>query len=190
MLDSYGKYKNIRDSAWRVLIDCKIKELPVSLTRIAEVYNINIIKNSEAHVLHEGEFGICFFADNRWNIVYDDTIESIGNRRFTIAHEIGHIILGHTVTSGIFQRQIDKVRPEEESEADKFAARILSPACVLWKLNVHSAEEIQKLCNISYTAATFRSKRMEVLYKRNKFLTSPLERKVFNQFRGYIDTLL
>lgn len=68
-----------------------------------------------------------------------------------------------------------------------FASRLLAPACVLWGLNFHTAEEIAKVCNISITAAQIRAERMDMLYKRNKFLISPLERKVYEQLKGFID---
>ena len=68
-----------------------------------------------------------------------------------------------------------------------FAVRLLSPACVLWGLNLHTPEEIQKICNISWSAAVNRAKRMNVLYKRDLFLISPLERQVFEQFHNFIE---
>ena len=73
-----------------------------------------------------------------------------------------------------------------EMEANIFASRLLAPACVLWGCGVKTAEEIQQLCNISRQAAEYRMERMRILYARNKFLTSPLERRVYSQFEDYI----
>lgn len=78
-----------------------------------------------------------------------------------------------------------KDAPEEQA-ANQFAARLLAPACVLWALGVHTAEDIMELCHISRQAAQFRAKRMEELYRRDKFLTSPLERKVYQRFQPFI----
>lgn len=39
---------------------------------------------------------------------------------------------------------------------------------------------------LTYQAATYRTQRMELLYKRNKFLTSQLERKVYSNFEDFI----
>lgn len=39
---------------------------------------------------------------------------------------------------------------------------------------------------LTYQAATYRAQRMELLYKRNKFLTSQLERKVYSNFEDFI----
>ena len=79
-----------------------------------------------------------------------------------------------------------KEKPEEETKADMFAARLLALACVLWGLRLHSENDISQICNISYQAATYRAQRMELLYKRNKFLTSQLERKVYSNFEDFI----
>lgn len=42
------------------------------------------------------------------------------------------------------------------------------------------------LCDISRAAADFRWSRMQELYRRQRFLTSPLERLVYAQFEDYI----
>lgn len=68
-----------------------------------------------------------------------------------------------------------------------FASRLLAPACVLWALDARTPEEIASLCKISHQAAAFRAERMELLYRRGKFLASPLERKVYEQFSKFID---
>lgn len=66
------------------------------------------------------------------------------------------------------------------------ASRLLAPACVLWGCGVRSAEDIERLCDISRAAAEFRWSRMQELYRRQRFLTSPLERLVYAQFEDYI----
>ena len=94
-------------------------------------------------------------------------------------HELGHYLLGH-LDNG-------EITSENEEAADRFAADVLMPACVLWRLNLHTAQEIADLCNVSMQAAKIRAKRMEVLYDRNMFLSHPLERQVFNQFKDFIN---
>ena len=181
----YRKYKEARDAAWRVLIDNNIRELPVSLSQIAKNNGITIVKDSEAKMLSPGVSGMSILEDGKWYIVYNDT-ESAGRRKFTIAHELGHIFLGHEL-KGVHRRTFAKVRPQEEKDADSFAVRLLAPACVLWGLGLHTAEEIQKACGLSRAAAEHRAKRMEVLYERNKFLTSRLERQVWENFSEWVE---
>lgn len=182
----YGAYKNSRNASWQCLIDNKISELPVSLTTIARNSSVKVIKNSDANELQPDESGISLLIGTEYFIVYDDT-QSKGRCRFTIAHELGHIFLGHLLIDSKGARIFDTSRPQIEQEADVFAARLLAPACVLWGLGLKTPEQISKVCEISYTAAKIRAERMELLYKRNKFLTSSLERKVFDNFKDFID---
>jgi len=188
MTDSYGKYKKARNAAWQVLIDFDINCLPVKISYIAKATDIKILKNSKYKMLAKNQIGLSFRQNNVWYIIYDDTV-STERARFTIAHELGHIFLGHD--SLLYRKTIyDKEKPEEETEADIFASRLLAPACVLWALNLHTAEDISEICGISHQAAAIRAERMKLLYQRNKFLTSPLERKVYKNFRPFINKTL
>lgn len=185
---NYGVYQNVRNAAWQCLLDAEITELPVSVTKIAQHFDVNIVKNSVHGWLNPSQSGISYQSESgEWLIVYDDS-DSTGRKRFTIAHELGHILLGHPLREGEqHTRVFNKDRPEVEKEADMFAARILSPACVLWALDLHTPEEIAERCQISYTAAKYRAERMQILYSRQKFLTSPVERKVFEAFKPWIE---
>ena len=87
----------------------------------------------------------------------------------------------------LHHRQLLNLMALSESQADVFAARLLSPACVLWGLNLRTAKEITDICKMSIAEAKKRTQRMKVLYKRQKFLTSPLERKLYEQFIDYIE---
>ncbi len=181
----YGRYKNVRDAAWQTLIDFKVSSLPVSLLSICTEIGISIIENKDVHELRQGESGVSIKQENRWYIIIEDT-EIQQRQRFTIAHELAHILLGHEMHNGYYTRRENIVKPADESEADMFAARLLAPACVLWGINAQTAEQIASVCNISHEAAVIRAERMEVLRKRGKFLTSPLERQVYKQFESYI----
>ncbi|MGN1119866.1 MAG: ImmA/IrrE family metallo-endopeptidase, partial [Oscillospiraceae bacterium] len=171
MSDIYGRYKNVRDNSWRVLIDLNIRSLPVNLTEICGAMDITLLDNHTVRTLRPGESGVAVFQHDKWYIVVDET-DTHGRQRFTVAHELGHILLGHEMKNGYHTRRENMVRTSAESEADMFAARLLAPACVLWGLNARTAEQIADICDISRSAAEYRASRMEELRKRNKFLTS------------------
>ncbi|MCM1165639.1 MAG: ImmA/IrrE family metallo-endopeptidase [Ruminococcus sp.] len=145
-----------------------------------------LLKNSQANELRSGEAGISVFDGTQWYIVYDDLLP-LGRKRFTVAHELGHIFLGHPLVAGFHARTTGGKLPQTENEANVFASRFLAPACVLWGLNVHTAADIAQFCQISAEAAEIRASRMAELYKRNMFLTSPLEKRVYNQFNKFIE---
>ncbi len=184
----YGKYKNVRNSAWQALLDFNVTELPVSVNGIAKQLGIKVIKNSDIHELQNGERGATIFKNEHWYIIFDDT-ESVPVCRFTIAHEFAHILLGHVLINGSKYRTFEK-RTEEEQEADMFAARLLAPACVLHELQILTPDGISKLCNISITSANYRANRMKILEARNKYYLHPLERQVKQQFEPFIKDYL
>lgn len=181
----YGRYKYVRDAAWQTLIDSKVNSLPVPLMSICQDFGITLLDNNRAHELRPTESGISLKQNGKWYIIFDDT-DTHGKQRFTVAHELGHILMGHELKNGYYTRKENLNKPTDETEADMFAARLLAPACVLWGIGATTAEQIAQVCDISLTAATFRAERMELLRKRNKFLTSPLERQVYKQFEDYI----
>lgn len=53
----YGKYKNVRNSAWQALLDFNVTKLPVSVNGIAKQLGIKVIKNSDIHELQNEERG-------------------------------------------------------------------------------------------------------------------------------------
>lgn len=183
---NYGKYKNVRNAAWQVLIDYNVNKLPIKVTDIVKKSNIKLLNNSDCKFLKNNQLGVSIHIDNDWYIIIDDTMK-IERIRFTIAHELGHIFLGHESLLHRTPNSIFAEKPEEETEADMFAARLLAPACVLWGMELHSPKDIAQACNISYEAATYRAMRMEILYKRNMFLTSNLEKQVYSNFSEFIN---
>lgn len=186
-MNLYGAYKNARNASWQVLIDFKISTVPVRVTDITNASGISLIKNTDVNELKDNEVGISLHDGDGWYIIYDDTVQK-ERIRFTIAHELGHIFLGHPLRIGYHTRVIDSDKPDVEREADIFASRLLMPACVIWGLNLHTADEIKQTFGVSYTAAQIRAERMKVLYERNKFLTSNLEKQVFENFKAFITT--
>ncbi len=182
----YGIYKNIRDGVWRSLLSGNIDSLPVNILKITNEANIHVKKNSDTHDLMPGELGRSYYNGFSWFITYDDS-QPVNVSRFTVAHELGHFILGHDLIYSKYNNvQAFSKKPKEEEQADSFAIRLLAPACILKELDLHTAEEIAKYCNIPLSYAEQRSKRMKVLYKRDMFLTDPLEKEVYENFKPYL----
>lgn len=179
--DFYGIYKGARDGSWRFLIDYKINALPIDFNIVAKAMDIKIRQDTQG-ILLPTERGATITDGNRTYILLKPS--NIQTMRYTTAHEFGHIFLGHTMKNGRYGRTF--ADSPEEYQAERFAIDILAPACVLWGLNLHSVEEIARVCNISMTSAQKRARRMEELYRRNMFLSHPLERQVYQQFQKFI----
>ncbi len=168
------------------MIDHKISSLPVDVLKIARNSNVRVIKNSTVNVLLPNENGRSYYDGTYWYIIYND-LNPVEISRFTIAHELGHYFLGHELkyVKYAHTRKVDP-NPKSEIQADRFAIRLLCPACVLRELNLQSPEEIARYCKVDLAVATQRAKRMKILYDRNKFLTNPLEQEVYDNFKPFI----
>ncbi|MBR2354355.1 MAG: ImmA/IrrE family metallo-endopeptidase [Clostridia bacterium] len=203
----YSNYKTARDNAWRYLIRHKVKELPVDVFALSRKDKITLVPYSAEEGKEMAEIigaaylmpwtdGFAVQIRGDFLIFWDDSMP-LPRQRFTIAHELGHIYNGDIgIAPTLRNKEPSEKDDPKETAANIFAARILAPACVLWALGVQNPETIAELCAISGEAAKWRWERLKVLYEREKifmekygktcFLMSPLEQKVFKQFKKYI----
>lgn len=179
---NYREYKNSRDLAWRVLLNENVRELPVNIVAVCRRMGIRVHYYTPKDE-NDGYSTILLGVPR----IFVSKECSPERQRFTVAHELGHILLGHVGEQGLVNREPDPKDNPIEQAANVFASRLLAPACVLWALDARTPEQIAELCRISHQAAAFRAERMKLLYERNKFLTSPLEQKVYEQFSEYIN---
>lgn len=66
--------------------------------------------------------GFCICSGGRHSIFFDDTVQ-VPELRFTIAHELGHIVLGHLSFRSSF---LGEFPDSAEREADAFAVQLLA----------------------------------------------------------------
>ena len=124
-------------------------------------------------------------------IARQSNIDVKKNSRIKIlAHELGHILLGHVKTYAKYATIEDiGIKPKAEKQADTFALRLLCPACILMELDLHTPEEISTFCRVPTHWAQKRSDRMKELYKRNKFFTNNLEIEIHKNFNIYLSSI-
>lgn len=189
----YDNYVKARDASWEVLLRCGIKELPITLGTIADYYDFKVIAYSDTNITQvlknevvEGD-GFIVFSKGKKEIFLNDKVNNRNRRRFTLAHELGHGILNHNIDIVHYRNsEVDSDIDMQELEANVFARDILMPSTVLAALNIHTPEEIMKVCDVSRKSAEIRATRMELLYKRNAFNLHPMEHKVRQQFDKFI----
>lgn len=176
-------YNKIQNLVWYVLKVSKVKKLPIDLIKICEDFNITVRAYDKDHILAKYyKSGFSYVTkDNKKFIFFNDSEKNICRIRFTIAHELGHILLNHSKnTNNISYSQM-------ETEVNMFAIRLLSPLCILKELNIQSVNELCRYCNISKTAGKNRFKRFQEALKKDKFYTNPNEKLILNQFKDFID---
>lgn len=193
---NHSDYKAADDAALETLIRFKVSKLPVRMSDGIKQMGIPLVpySKSEAFLTEVGlgdllreTDGFSVQMQGKYYIFYrDDMIP--GRIRFTVAHELGHIILGHLERETQAARNCGFQRDNAPNEqmANLFASRLLAPDCVLLALNVSSPYCISKLCNISLKAARIRAKQLNQLKKRGAPGMSPLEREVHKQFQDFI----
>lgn len=111
-------------------------------------------------------------------VLYNDKDQSDEHLNWTLAHEIGHIYMGHQYDSEI-----------QEIEAHFFAAQLLMPEYVIFmmsKLGKLTADDIYMLFNVSLPAAR---KRL-ITYQKKSYITKhsfdeDIWEKVENHVKNY-----
>ena len=203
----YKKYQDARNASWSLLIDFKVSELPIKVSTILKGLGGTIIKYSEAQNFIEQESlekltqssdGFTVLKENKYFIFYNQNCTP-QRCRFTLAHELGHIILNHIKPNNCtpINNEPSQFDSDEEKQANILASRLLAPACVLHEMKVTTVEQIIAVCQISEKSAQFRLDRLQLLQQRNEnflstkcngsFYLNPLEKQVYNQFKKYIN---
>jgi Zn-dependent peptidase ImmA (M78 family) len=124
-----------RNIARKLLKDAKVKDVPISLWKIIEYLK----PEHELEVVRfplESVDGILVVVEDQPTIGFNPSMAWV-RRRFTIAHEIGHLLLGHTCTDP----DLDN---DPEAEANQFAAELLMPLAIL-KVDYKHERNLEKL---------------------------------------------
>lgn len=194
MLYMYESYKKARDLSWEILLTADITSLPVDLNKVLKAVDVKAILYCDAFFDTDsprlrGSDGFVTKIGGKKAIYLNEQKGTTQRRRFTLAHELGHIVLDHPITPIIYRNsEIDEGQKPEEVQANVFARDLLMPAGVLAALHVTTVDEIIRICNVSRVSAQIRLERLTELYKRNKFGAHPLERQVVSQFKDFISS--
>lgn len=127
-----------------------------------------------------------FWDGEQYMTVYDDR-QPMARIRWTLAHEIGHIFLGHLLE--IRERNISLRGLSEamyqvlEKEANFFAKELLTPLWLLKELNVVHREDISMICSVSGQAAEIRELELiDHIHKKIHIEARAFYRRQFNEF--------
>ncbi len=175
-------YDKVSETVFRVLFEQKVNEFPINMVGLCQSRGIKIKYLPDEDMregccqIHEGKPYI-FIKRNGLRC----------RKRFTIAHEFGHILLGHIEACKEEERERAVFSEAEEREANAFAERLLAPSCVLEALGVTEAAQIMHLCDVSRAVANRRLRYLRSWYQYWNELDFTAERhRLVAQFRGYI----
>lgn len=126
---------------------------------------------------------------DKYIIVYDNKIKPRERINWTIAHEIGHIVLNHFSELNGIQNEDFVIFEDEimELEADYFASQLLASPVILSYLKVNNIQQIEYLCGITSSAANGRLKHLERWKSYNRI--SEKEEKLLEHFNPFLKEL-
>lgn len=201
---------------WDVQICSNINHLPVDMLETCKKLDIKTYTYMSGYSLIEtfrlqdhvkNNDGFSTMINGNYVIFYNSYTRPAGRLRFTLAHELGHIALGHLDEDStacwngttLWNNEENHSNSALEAAANTFASNFLAPACVLWALDIHRPQDIMNLCGLSKTASIVRAERMRELYikesewlmrcNKSCFLTEEKEKMVYHQFKPYIECI-
>lgn len=183
-------------TAWEALILTKIDTLPVDLHKIMSTYGIDYTLYStfpETMISEKFKTSDGFyhkyerlFKKPRTLIFLNDVDTCKVKRRLTIAHLLGHIILGHSSSANRcrISEKDSKLHPLC-THANVFARELLMPTCVLQALETTKAKEIEDLCDVTTILAEQAERRLNISCHQPSSLHE-LEIEILSQFGRFI----
>lgn len=144
--------------------------VPVDPRVIAEKMNIRVIETKFADTGLRGYEGLSYIENNQ-RVILVNSEQPHSRKRFTIAHELGHHVLGHTENGYMFRDKDTDLNPygapPEEREANTFAASLLMPTEAVNQLIVKLGHS-----DLSYLASSFQvsEKAMSIRLKHLGYL--------------------
>lgn len=172
---SNSRYEDIKKDIVKMYVDANINTFPIDVfylcERLGYVCKSYSSLGGELAIIISSyeEDGFHLFEEGKVVIYYNDS-KVEGRIRFTIMHEIGHVIRKHFVFS-----------PLAENEADWFAAYSLCPPPIVDLYEVSDSSDLITMFNLTSDCAYNSMNRYITWKKRNAKLTD-LEKFLINQF--------
>jgi uncharacterized OB-fold protein len=150
--------------------------LPVKPFEICEKFGWEVLTAGQvakrAGIPHQavlsGKDSDVWYCNGQYKIVYNERAYPV-RIPYSIAHEIGHIVLNHLVDFEQTRLSRGGLTDAEywvlEREAEIFAAELLMPLPILRALKVFKIEEIMAACKVSRTTAKIRSEEIRLSFK-------------------------
>lgn len=153
-------------------------DMPIVIDSIQNYSKIT--KRPISHFTCDGFNGCLVLKYPRCNVVlYDEMETNIARWNWDIAHELGHLYLGHETDGRI-----------QEQEANVFAGQLIVPEAVLYSILVHKGSiKIKDLTNNFNVSKECAKNRLKSFVKRLNFINidSNLNKKLSEKFRPCIE---
>lgn len=162
------KYPLDLNEVLSLIPNCKL----MSYQKFADINNCSV---NDVITLCQSKSGCTHYdvETNRYLILVNlAETSNYGRRRWTIAHEIGHIVCGHHILSAvdkIAENSFAQINNQDyEIEADYFVATLLSPLPLFKAFEIQCARDIQNTFGLSAEASDIRLKEYKIWLKNHR----------------------
>lgn len=165
-----ANFKKAKELASNLLNKYCIEQPPVIAKELAEQVRL-IVMPIDFALISPKYASISGFIDINTNRLLVNSKESLVRQNFTIAHELGHYLLGHTSSSEyenlLFRRPLEEQDdPIIEQEANCFAANLLVPEKflknIIKKYSFANNEQLGNVFGVSEAVIRIRRKNLGV----------------------------
>lgn len=153
--------EQIRNIARGIVKNFNLNEPPVDLYYIAEKLNCIIRYVKDFPLTVDGM--VLPLASGEYLVLINQYIKSV-RKRFTLAHELGHVYLKHYLKYGLYKSK-DQQKGIIERQADVFATELLMPKHWVRKYyqEIKNIEELAQLFWVSKESMTIRLKELNLI---------------------------
>jgi len=164
------RYRFVRQKAADLLRKAKVRTAPIDVDMLAHLVDADV------HREPFPEDDVCGMVHRRPDgtaVIGVNSLHAETRQRFTIGHELGHLVLNHKENTHVdaripiaFRDELSKQAIDpDEIEANQFAAEVLMPSELLrkdlhdMKLDIEDEKQIRELAkkyNVSMHAMTIR----------------------------------
>lgn len=182
-------FKKCIEEADLVLLTIEQDSFPLNLKKAIETgiknYNISIVRYSDLtneDLTNSNMLANVEEMNGKYYIEYNDKILNEGRRRFSICHELGHILLEHNLSL--------KNDPVQEQEANIFAAELLMPEAIIQEIvyrgyNITNESSLQNIFKASKQAYDIR---LQEYANYPDWRKKTIENSsILLQFKGFLD---
>lgn len=133
----------------KVYKECHVTSFPIDCMALLEHYGYRIFTYDELWKKNQRLYDICLscsedaFRDGINKIIAYNSHNPNGRIRFSLMHELGHHIMGHSGESDL-----------NEQEANAFASHILAPRMAIHYSKCKNAEDVSQIFEMSHNAAS------------------------------------
>jgi Zn-dependent peptidase ImmA (M78 family) len=199
---SKPNFKNAELAALNLLTQLDVHSYPIKVKKIAKSFNnLKIRKYSwfatkrnirfwDACKYFDSDDGCCWFfcPKNEYVIFYNDRKNKY-RIRWTLAHELGHYILGHNITNAKTKLMRYSLSDNQykiyEKEADCFARTLLAAPQIVSNFEISNHIDLSTICMISHEAAA----NIINYVKKGKSMGVHYARKFSLAFSQFIDDI-